>query len=403
MEGTFIEHLSLTNFRNYTKLELEFPTGIVLLLGGNAQGKTNLLEAIYYLATTRSLQTASDSQLLNWSTAEEDLPFARVGAQVRKGHTTQQVEILLVKEAIPSGVRFRKRIKVNGINRRALDLIGQVNVVLFLPQDLDMISGSPSFRRRYLDATICQIDSSYCRALQRYRRVLAQRNHLLRQLRERRATPGELAFWDEDLIENGAHLIGRRQEAVAELDKLVETVHFQLTAQKECLQLLYQSSITADYGKEIQPRLLISQEEGLPSVPAIESLFREKLEEIRAKEIVQGMTLVGPQRDDLLFLVNEKDMNLYGSRGQQRTIALSLRLAEVQLMRAEASFQPVLLLDDVMSELDASRRQYLMGMVEATGQVLITSTDLTPYTPDFLRQATLLKVQEGKIERMTLL
>lgn len=402
MESIHIQHLSLTNFRNYPKLELELPLGIVLLLGGNAQGKTNLLEAIYYLATTRSLQAASDSQLLNWSVAEEDLPFARIVAQVRKGFATHQVEILLLKESTPSGIRFRKRMKVNGINRRALDLIGQVNVVLFLPQDLRIINGPPSLRRRYLDATICQIDPSYCRALQRYKRVLVQRNHLLRQLRERRGTSDELAFWDERLVEDGARLIGRRRDVVAELDTLVETIHFQLTGQKEHLQLLYHPSIAPDYGKQRQPRLLATQGEEAFGIPAVEKLFREKLRETRAKEIVQGMTLIGPQRDDLCFLVNGRDMNLYGSRGQQRSIALSLKLAEVQLVRAEVGFQPVLLLDDVMSELDASRRLYLMGMIDQTQQVLITATELAPYAPDFLRQVTLLKVQEGRIEPTTL-
>lgn len=399
MESTYIQHLSLTNFRNYTKLELELPLGVALFLGDNAQGKTNLLEAIYYLATTRSLQAAGDGQLINWSAAEEDIPFARIVAQVRKGSATHQVEILLLKESTARGVRFRKRIKVNGINRRALDLIGQVNVVLFLPQDLRIVNGPPSLRRRYLNATICQIDPSYCRALQRYRKVLVQRNHLLRQLRERGGAPDELTFWDQRLVEDGAHLIGRRQDVVAELDRLTERVHYELTAQRERLQLLYNPSIAPDRSRQGQLGPSTEQGEAILSIPTVEGLFRERLREMRAKEILQGMTLVGPQRDDLHFLVNERGMNPYGSRGQQRTITLSLKLAEVQLVRSEVGFQPVLLLDDVMSELDASRRLYLMGMIDPAQQVLITATDLASYAADFLRGAILFKVQEGKIER----
>lgn len=413
-----IEHLSLTNFRNYARLELGFPSRTILLQGDNAQGKTNLLEAIYYLATTRSPHAGAEHELVNWLADSQDLPHARLVAEVRKGDSSLRVEIVLVRTQSSrangpalsgaKGSRYRKHIKVNGVNKRALDLIGQVNVVLFLPEDIVLVSGSPSGRRRYLDATLCQIDPHYCRILQKYNRVLTQRNHLLRTLRERAGDLDQLLFWDRSLVENGTYLVARRQEAIGELDRLAQVIHLELTGQKERLRLRYEPSFDpsrpppSDY--QLPLELEVASEPGVQQLEAdmsqVAEAFRAQLHEIRRQEILRGMTLVGPHRDDLRFLVGGVDQTIYGSRGQQRTAALALKLAEVRLIGQEVGEQPILLLDDVMSELDDARRGYLMRMMDGAQQAILTTTDLKAYSTEFLAEATLLRVREGRIEEI---
>ena len=405
-----IEHLSLTNFRNYARLELDFPSHTILLQGDNAQGKTNLLEAIYYLATTRSPYAGTEHELVNWLAEDQDLPHARLVAQVRKGDGSLRIEITLVRiqSSQANSPRYRKHIKVNGVDKRALDLVGQVNVVLFLPEDIDLVAGSPSGRRRYLDATLCQIDPRYCRTLQKYNRVLTQRNHLLRTLREREGDRDQLLFWDRSLVENGAYLVARRQDVISELDRLVQAIHLELTGQKERLRLRYEPSFDpsrpppSDY--QLSLELQLPSESGIhqpeTSLSQVAEAFRAQLHEIRRREILQGMTLIGPQRDDLRFLVGGIDLNIYGSRGQQRTAALALKLAEVELIGQEVGEQPILLLDDVMSELDDARRGYLMRMMDGAQQAILTTTDLKAYSTEFLAEVTLLRVKEGRIEEM---
>jgi len=405
-----IEHLSLTNFRNYARLELDFPGHTILLQGDNAQGKTNLLEAIYYLATTRSPYAGTEHELVNWLAEDQDLPHARLVAQVRKGDSSLRIEITLVRiqSSQANSPRYRKHIKVNGVDKRALDLVGQVNVVLFLPEDIDLVAGSPSGRRRYLDATLCQIDPRYCRTLQKYNRVLTQRNHLLRTLREREGDRDQLLFWDRSLVENGAYLVARRQDVIGELDRLVQAIHLELTGQKERLRLRYEPSFDpsrpppSDY--QLSLELQLPSESGIhqpeTSLSQVAEAFRAQLHEIRRREILQGMTLIGPQRDDLRFLVGGIDLNIYGSRGQQRTAALALKLAEVELIGQEMREQPILLLDDVMSELDDARRGYLMRMIDGAQQAILTTTDLKAYSTEFLAGVTLLRVKEGRIEEI---
>ena len=405
-----IEHLSLTNFRNYARLELDFSGHTTLLQGDNAQGKTNLLEAIYYLATTRSPYAGTEHELVNWLAEDQDLPHARLVAQVRKGDSSLRIEITLVRtqSSQANSPSYRKHIKVNGVNKRALDLVGQVNVVLFLPEDIDLVAGSPSGRRRYLDATLCQIDPRYCRTLQKYNRVLTQRNHLLRTLREREGDRDQLLFWDRSLVENGAYLVARRQDVIGELDRLVQAIHLELTGQKERLRLRYEPSFDpsrpppSDY--QLSLELALPSESGIhqpgTNLSQVAETFRAQLHEIRRREILRGMTLIGPHRDDLRFLVGGIDLNIYGSRGQQRTAALALKLAEVELIGQEVGEQPILLLDDVMSELDDARRGYLMRMMDGAQQAILTTTDLKAYSTEFLAEVTLLRVKEGRIEEM---
>jgi DNA replication and repair protein RecF len=401
----YLKHLSLANFRNYVRLEQELPPGITLIQGENAQGKTNLLEAIYYLSTARSPYAQTDRELINWLAEEEDLTFTRLVGEMQKDVTLQRLEITLLKEPSPeAGNRsLKKQIRVNGVPKRVLDLIGQLNVVIFLPQDIDLVAGSPGGRRRYLDTTICQFDATYCRTLRQYNRVLTQRNHLLRQLQERRTSPEQLRFWDEKLAEHGAQLVARRREVLGDLEELARTIHLELTGQDEHLSLRYEPS-TKMPDQAYQIPLGLGSEGVLGirySESSIRESFLEQLREITREEIQRGMSLIGPHRDDVRFLAGGVDMRTYGSRGQQRTVVLALKLAEAKLLARETGEYPIMLLDEVMSELDEARRRYLMKAIRHSQQAILTTTHWDAYSPEFLAQATLLRVQEGRIEKIT--
>ncbi len=377
-----LTHLTLHNFRNYVRLELDLPPGVMVLLGDNAQGKTNLLEAIYYLATTRSPHAGAERELVNWLAAEQEpLPYARLVGRVARGGAEVTVEITLTRQENHEG-RYRKQIRLNGVPRRAMDLLGQLTVVLFMPEDIDLVFGPPSLRRRYLDATLCQIDPAYCQTLSHYNQVLAQRNALLRDLGERGGDPGQLIFWDERLVEHGARVIARRQEALLTLDELAHTLHGELTGGAERLHLRYLPGVSiAGWG-----------------ATEIATGFQAQLAAWRGREIAAGMTLAGPHRDEMRFLIDGVDAGVYGSRGQQRTAALALKLAEVELMRRETGEYPVLLLDDVLSELDEHRRRLLQNRLDnGPEQAILTTTDLHNLPEAFLQRCRLWRVQMGRL------
>lgn len=394
-----LDHLSLANFRNYARLEVDLPPGVSLMVGANGQGKSNLLEAIYYLATTRSYRAGSDRELINWLAGDEPLPYARLVARVRRQGGDVQVELTLLGQPEKPGEEPRssedngsahlslfqpptsslqKRIKINGVPRRAVDAIGQVNVVMFGPQDLDLVNGAPALRRRYLDATLCQTNHRYVRALQRYNRIVTQRNHLLRQIGERLASTGELDYWDNELVTLGAAIIVARQDALTLLDGMAREINGQLTNHQEHLRIVYRSSV--DLSGDIV------------------ATFRETLTRKRQRDIQAGVSLLGPHRDDLAFLVDGVDMRTYGSRGQQRTVALSLKFAEARYMCGVVGEEPILLLDDIMSELDAQRRNWVLQAIEGGGQVIITATETDHYTAPFLAHTNVISVQAGVIE-----
>jgi len=393
----YIRHLSLTNFRNYTRLELALPARVVLLHGANAQGKTNLLEAIYYLATSRTPQAVTDRELINWIADQEEMvPYARLTTEVMRAGRSRQIEIVLQKEPVGGGdpssedrMRLRKQIRVDKAKRRALDLVGQINVVLFMPQDMALVDGPPSGRRRYLDVALCQVDPAYCRALSRYNRVLTERNALLRQWHERRIDPDELTYWNEQLVDYGATVILHRRDAVAELDRRVANLHQQLSGGVERLCLVYESTVPVDEEDELD---------------RLGDTYRAELKRQRRQELDRGVTLVGPHRDEVRFVVNDRiDLGRFGSRGQQRTAVVALKLAEVDWMRQRTGEWPILLLDEVLAELDAERRDFLLAQVNGVEQAIITSTDPTFFDAEFLAEMTLFKVEAGRVleERTT--
>ena len=399
-----LTRLALTNFRNYAHLELDLTPGVLLIHGGNACGKTSLLEAIFYLATARSPHAAAERELIRWGASTEPIPFANVEAELLKRNEVRtRLEIVLIQadekkngeDDKKSNVRVSKRIKVNGVAKRALDLLGELNAVLFLPEDLDLVFGSPGDRRRYLDTTLSQIDSRYGRALSKYDKVVEQRNSLLREFRDRAYNPNALAIWDKQLVEEGAYLIARRAETIARYNQLIGEIHPRLTDQREQLRLVYQPNVPLDV-----PTPLIGE---------IIQRFHAQLESLRPRELGAAVTLVGPHRDDIRFLItrnpstvaqgdaNAMDATTYASRGQGRTIALALKLAEVALMRTETGEEPILLLDDVMSELDAARRAALAQAIIEAPQALVTTTDPEEFSADFLERARVLQICEGKI------
>jgi DNA replication and repair protein RecF len=398
-----IDHLSITNFRNYARLELGLPaTSPIVLHGQNAQGKTSLLEAIHFLATAKSPYTASDRQLIHWRMESEQLPFARISAEVCTETTAfTRIDITLVLEKLSeTNVRLRKAIKINGVDKRVMDLVGLVAVVLFLPQDLTLIEGSPSDRRRYMDNTLNQVDAAYLEALDQYEKVLPQRNALLRRIADNHADPRELAYWDEQIAQKGAVIIAGRQRFLRELEIGAQRAHHDLTGLRETLTLQYQPSFrpTVEGDGQMSFDTLGLDLHRELSAERIAPQLLEQLQTDQRESIQRGVTLTGPHRDELRLLINDHDAGLYGSRGQARTAVMALKLAELEWMRGRIGEYPILLLDEVIAELDASRRAYLLERINGATQTLMTTTELDIFTESFLERATVWHVTEGQID-----
>jgi DNA replication and repair protein RecF len=469
----FCAHLRLDDFRNYAHLDCDLPAGISVIQGANGSGKTSLLEAIYLLATTRSPRSSYDAELVN-TLAPADLgvpPFARVVADIVRHTEPVALELIIAREdtrplTVPTGAVptvaagtpaapvARKRIKINSVPRRAVDLIGQITVVLFTPQDVDLVTGEPSLRRRYMDITISQVDHRYVRTLAHYNKIVLQRNALLRQMREQGRSPfsasvrEELQYWDEELARAGAYVVLRRQVWVTRVNRLAAGLHTQLVGAGEPagevgglpapgappfkghLGVAYASAvapqtraaITADLVAHAAALDVEHLEDGespdaarlQARIPHVEALvdrlgaeFLGQLDKLRIDEVRRGVSLLGPHRDDLRFTLGDMALGTFGSRGQQRTAVLALKLAEVALMRVETGDSPILLLDDILSELDAYRRAFLLqtltgplARADRPPQVLITTTEWTPFDPAFLAQVSRFEVEEGELHAL---
>ena len=403
-----IRYLSLTNFRNYARLELALPGRPLLLYGANAQGKTSLLEAIYFLATGSSPLTPLDRQLIKWDAEAEGLPYARVWAEVVRQTHVQEVEIVVEKRTLANGTdRLQKTIRVDRARKRRTDLAGRLNVVLFTPQDVELVSGPPAGRRRYLDDTLCQVDGAYCTALERYGEALHQRNATLRHLRDEGGDSTQLAPFEEVLACQGVIVAHGRRELVAALSQRADRIHQQLTGGAEWLRLEYHPNFdpAAPPALKYQMELGLQPYAGPPAGIGAEELveaFRQALLARRADEVERGMTLIGPHRDEIAFIAgnpaqgtHEIDLGTYGSRGQQRTAVLALKLAQLEWMRERTNETPVLLLDEVLAELDTARRRYLLERVDSVEQALLTATDPDMFSARFREQAALWEIRGG--------
>lgn len=396
----YIEHLSLTNFRNYARLEISLPDAPVVLVGDNAQGKTSLLEALYYVATSKSPYTTSDRQLIHWRTEDEPMPYAWLAAEVNSGGTVNRLEIALTLEQVNAvSQRFKKAIKQNGVVKRVMDVVGLVNVVLFVPQDLSLVEGSPQDRRRFMNTTLSQVDRAYYAALDKYDKILPQRNALLKRIGDNQGSADELAFWDEQLIAAGSVVVAGRQQFLRELEVAAQRAHHELTRDKETLTLQYKPSFapTAEGDGQLSFDVLGFDLHRDISPNSIAPQFAQQLADERAESIRRGMTLSGPHRDELRLHINNRDAGLYGSRGQARTAVMALKLAELQWMKERTGEWPVLLLDEVVAELDAKRRAYLLERIDGASQTLLTTTEVDIFTDEFLKRAAVWHVEDGQI------
>ena len=372
----WVTRLALTHFRNYAQEEMRPASGVNLLLGDNAQGKSNLLEALVCLSTTRSFRTTVERSLINRALVDEPIPYARLVAHLESG-PVRVVELVITIEPENGTPRSVRHLRLDGVPRRLMDALGTLPTVLFTPDDVALVAGPPAGRRHYLDVLLCQASRDYCRALLLYNRSLLQRNSLLRRIGEHEARPDELTYWDDEMAAQGAYIILARQEALAQLDTMARDINGQLTDGQEHLHIVYRS--TLDTSSDIS------------------GAFRDALAHKRQRDIAAGMSLVGPHRDDLSFLADGVDMRVYGSRGQQRTVALSLKFAEARYMCGIAGEEPILLLDDIMSELDGHRRLWVLQSIDGGGQVIITATETDHYTREFLSRTAVMRVHDSTI------
>jgi DNA replication and repair protein RecF len=400
-----IVRLSLVNFRNYIRLETVFPAGAILLAGPNAQGKTSLLEAVYLFTHARSPLAENDRQLINFLALREPQPFARLAAEIEDSAGTQRLELRLFFEPAGGGeVRFRKDVLVNGVRRKPSDLPGVFRALLFLPQELRVVDGAPGDRRRHVDEAVAQADPAYRAALGEYHHALTQRNALLRLLQDGGGDPAELDVWEAPLAESGAALILGRARALAEIEAVASPLHRRLTHGGETLHIRYCPAFdparpAADAADE-QHALPIDAAVDYTkwSLEDVRAGFRSHLRASRAAAIRRGLTLSGPHRDEARFLANGVDLTSYGSRGQARTALLALKLAEVEWLRARGGEWPVLLLDEVFSELDVRRREDLLADLARADQVFTTASDPEMLPPSFRKRARAWWVEGGTLK-----
>lgn len=369
----YIDSLQLRNFRNYQSLELKLHPRINLFVGNNAQGKTNVLEAIYLLATTKSFRATKEAEMIKYN---EQSCLIKGRVQREACHT---LEIVLHSESA----------KIIKFNRKVLtpsDFVGNFNVVLFTPEDLYLIKGSPAARRRFLDIEISQVNATYRSLLAKYQKILQQRNVLLKKLSFGGGDLKVLEVWDDQLIDIGSRIMVKRSETIHKLGLLSRLMHRKLSDGQEELNLRYSPFYLTD--DVVEDELDLQQ---------IKSEFQSALKQSKQVELKRGYSLVGPQRDDLRFMINNMDARIYGSQGQQRTAVLACRLAELEYMKSETGDYPAILLDDVMSELDDYRKIFLLQLLQFNVQTIITTTDSANFGSDLLQDCAYFHVNQGQI------
>ncbi|MDW8059266.1 MAG: DNA replication/repair protein RecF [Thermomicrobium sp.] len=369
-----VARLELEEFRCFRRLTLDVPPFGFRLFGPNGSGKTSVIEALYLLATTKSFRSTADRHLIHRESAKELglAPYARVSARIETSAGTQSIEIVLSLD--PATTSVTKRYRRDGRAVRAMDFVGTLRVVLFSPEDIELITGSPSIRRRYLDIVLSTTDPAYLRALANYARVLEQRNSLLKQLttKDRRAIDQELAFWDEQLVTYGAYLIVARLRFLAIWSRLSAAFFGELSSESGTLATRYSSSVPLPD----QVSAEIEQLAPTHAQAAVSVRYKESLDRLRPDELRRGTTLVGPHRDDLHWLLGDEPLVAIGSRGIHRLAVLAGKLAEVSTVSRMTGDWPVLLLDDVLSELDHRHRVRLLSTLATfPAQRILTAAD----------------------------
>lgn len=366
-----LKKLSLQNYRNYEHVDFETDQLVNIIVGPNAQGKTNLLESIFVMALTKSHRTHQDKELIRW-----DEPYTLLHAEVEKRYGTVKLDLSISKQG--------KKAKINGMEQRKLsNFIGSMNVVMFAPEDLEIVKGSPGVRRRFLDMEIGQVHPAYLYDLSQYNKILLQRNNYLKQLY---SSPGGSAplldVWNEQLVQFGVKIMKKRQSFIKKLQNWAEKIHTGITNGQEKLRIEYESFLSPALQED--DAVLFDQ-------------FMIKLSKVKDQELRRGVTLVGPHRDDLRFFIDEKEAQTFGSQGQQRTTALSLKLAEIELIHEEVGEYPLLLLDDVLSELDRHRQTQLIETFQRKVQTFITTTGVESIDLSKLENASVIHVKSGSL------
>ncbi len=355
-----IESLELANFRNYESLHLDFSPGTNIFYGDNAQGKTNILESLYMIATTKSHRGVKDKDLIRFGQEE-----GHIRTTLIKNEIDYKVDMHLRKSK-------SKGIAINGQRiRKASQLIGLLHIVFFSPEDLGIVKDGPSERRHFMDVELCQLDATYLYNLNHYNKAVEQRNKLLKEINLYPALADTLDVWDEQLVNYAEQIIKRRQEFIDDLREIVREIHGKLSGGREDLLISYEPNVVTDE-------------------------LAQKIKSARERDIRMKMTSVGPHRDDFSFMSADIDLRKFGSQGQQRTCALSLKLAEVELVTRLIGDKPVLMLDDVLSELDSRRQNYLMSTIGGI-QTFITCTGLDEFVNNRFEIDQLYKIESGRV------
>ncbi len=355
-----IKKIQLKNYRNYSDAEVVFNENSNVLYGENAQGKTNILESIYLCGTTRSHQGSKDKEIIKLNENE-----AHIKMFIEKNGLEHRIDMHLRKNN-------SKGIAINGVPiKRSTELVGLVNIIIFSPRDLNIINNGPSERRRFIDMELCQLDRIYIDNLTRYNKVLKQRNHLLKQVKYEESLKEMISVWDEQLVKYGIEVIKARDNFIKGVNPIAKDIHDRLTGGKEVLDVLYEPNVSIEE-------------------------FENKIKSNTDRDIYYSMTHYGPHRDDMKFIVNDMDMRTYGSQGQKKSSALSLKLSEIEIVKNKTNDVPVLLLDDVLSELDRSRQTYLIDCFEGV-QTIITCTGLEEFIKRNVSFDKVYKVVDGSV------
>lgn len=367
----YVKQLELNNYRNLDPVQLTFSKGLHFFIGSNAQGKTNLLESIYVVAIGKSHRTRSHKELIRFGQT-----MAKIRLLLKKGEQTERLEVTIS----PKG----KKISKNGIEQRRLSqYIGTVPVIIFTPEDLKLVKGSPHVRRTFLNMEIGQMSPRYLFDLSTYNQLIQQRNHLLKhEQHSKRLQEDLLDVLDDQIVPIAARIWKKRFQFLRELNQWSCEIHQQISQQKEPLKLIYQSSIPIEEDMEDAE---------------IEDCYKQEIKRVRKKEVSRRVTMIGPHRDDLRVQLGEMDVSTFGSQGQQRTVALSLKLAEIECIHQKIDLHPILLLDDVLSELDDIRKNYLFQVIRGRVQTFVTTTSLDGIDTELINNANLYHIQEGTI------
>ncbi|WP_195701556.1 DNA replication/repair protein RecF [Companilactobacillus futsaii] len=369
----FVKELKLQNYRNYESLNVNFSPAINVFLGENAQGKTNLLESMYFLALTRSHRTSNDKDLIRWGS-----DFARISGTVIKDNSSRlKLDLVISKSG--------KKAKLNNLEQRKLSsYIGNLNVVLFSPEDLSIVKGNPGIRRKFIDMEFGQMSAQYLKTMSQFKAVLKQRNAYLKKLQHHQAN--DMIYLDvlsDQFSAYCAEVIFSRLQFLQKLQNHIEKIHGNITENNENLKIFYKTFFNVE-GKSLEN---------------IYDTFKDNFKQNYQKEIKRGVTLFGPHRDDIKFLVNEKNVQDFGSQGQQRSVALSLKLAEVELIKDQVGDYPILLLDDVLSELDHKRQTHLLSSIKKGIQTFITTTSIDDVDPELVKNPNILNINNGKVQQ----